>query len=84
VARALAAAWGSPITATSANRSGERAAQLVADLEGLADDRVLVIDGGDTTGGPPSTIVDARTTPAQLVRDGAISWERVLNSLQER
>jgi len=84
VARALAAAWGSPITATSANRSGERPAQLVVDLEGLADDRLLVIDGGDTAGGPPSTIVDARTTPAQLVRGGAISWERVLNSLQER
>ena len=84
VARALAAAWGGPITATSANRSGERPAQLVADLEGLADERVLVIDGGDTAGGPPSTIVDARTVPAQLVRDGAISWERVLNSLQER
>ena len=84
VARALAAAWGSPITATSANRSGSRPAQVVADLEDLADDRVLVIDGGDTAGGPPSTIVDARSMPAQLIRDGAISWERVLNSLQER
>jgi L-threonylcarbamoyladenylate synthase len=84
VARALAAAWGSPVTATSANRSGGRPAQFVADLEDVADDRVLVIDGGDTAGGPPSTIVDARTMPAQLVREGAISWERVLNSLQER
>jgi L-threonylcarbamoyladenylate synthase len=84
VARALAAAWGSPITATSANRSGGRPAQLAADLEGLADDRVFVIDGGDTAGGLPSTIVDARAMPVQLVRDGAILWERVLNSLQER
>ena len=84
VARTLAAAWGSPVTATSANRSGDRPAQFVADLDDITDDRVLVIDGGDTAGGPPSTIVDARTVPAQLVRDGAISWERVLNSLQER
>jgi len=84
VARTLADAWGSPITATSANRSGQPPAQLVADLESVVDDRVLVLDGGDTAGGPPSTIVDARVTPAQLVRDGAISWERVLNSLQER
>ena len=84
VARTMAAAWGCPVTATSANRSGDRPAQFVADLDDIADDRVLVIDGGDTAGGPPSTIVDARTVPAQLVRDGAISWERVLNSLQER
>jgi L-threonylcarbamoyladenylate synthase len=84
VARALAAAWGSPITATSANLSGQRPAQFVADLEAILDDRVLVLDGGDTAGGPPSTIVDARSMPAQLVRDGAIAWEQVLNSLQER
>ena len=84
VARTLAAAWGSPITATSANRSGQRPAQFVAELDAVVDDRVLVLDGGDTAGGPPSTIVDARVMPAHLVRDGAISWERVLNSLQER
>ena len=84
VARALAAAWGSPVTATSANRSGGSPAQFVADLEDLADERVLIIDGGETAGGPPSTIVDARVLPPHLVRAGAISWERVLNSLQER
>ena len=84
VARALAVAWGGPITATSANRTGARPAQIVADLEAIRDDRLLVIDAGDTAGGPPSTIVDARVTPAVLVRDGAIAWDRVLHSLQER
>jgi L-threonylcarbamoyladenylate synthase len=84
VARALAAAWGSPVTATSANRTGAPPAQVVADLEAIRDDRLLVIDAGDTAGGPPSTIVDARVTPVVLVRDGAIAWDRVLHSLQER
>lgn len=82
IARALAEAIHFPITATSANRSGEPAASTPAALGALGgDDRVLVIDGGTTRGGQPSTIVDARRTPATLVRDGAIAWSRVLESL---
>jgi L-threonylcarbamoyladenylate synthase len=84
IARGLAAAFGSPITATSANRSGEPAAHRASDLASIDDERLLVIDGGDTAGGAPSTIVDARVTPPVLVRDGAIDWNRVLNSLHER
>ncbi len=84
IARGLAAAFGSPITATSANRSGEPPAHRAADLDALDDNRLLVIDGGDTVGGAPSTIVDARVTPPVLVRAGAIDWNRVLHSLNER
>lgn len=84
IARLLASAWGGPITATSANRSGTPPAQRAEDLAALADDRLLVIDGGPTAGGPPSTIVDARDTPPLLIREGAISWNRVLHSLQQR
>jgi len=82
VARALAAAFGAPVTATSANRSGETSVDCAADLPWVDDDRVLVIDGGDTTGGAPSTIVDARDRAPLLVREGAIAWDRVLHSLQ--
>jgi L-threonylcarbamoyladenylate synthase len=84
VARALAAAWGSPITATSANRSGAPAAERAPDVLSLAHERLLLVDGGDTAGGPPSTIVDARESLPVLVREGAIPWSRVLNSLQQR
>ena len=84
VARALAAAWGAPITATSANRSGEPPAQSAATLATLADDpRVLVVDAGSTPGGQPSTIVDARGETPVLVRAGAIAWNRVLESIDE-
>lgn len=82
VARALAEAWGSPLPATSANRSGEPAAIEAGAIEALAAPNLLVIDGGRAAGGAPSTIVDARQPPPRLVREGAIPWDRVLHSIQ--
>jgi L-threonylcarbamoyladenylate synthase len=83
VARALAEAWGAPVTATSANRSGEPPAQTVDMVSDLASDpAVLVVDAGPTPGGQPSTIVDARGETMVLVRAGAIAWNRVLESIQ--
>ena len=84
VALALVEAFGAMVTATSANVSGEPPAHTAGDLAAIAaDPRVLVVDGGPTAGGLPSTIVDARVRPPVLVRDGAIAWARVLESLQE-
>jgi L-threonylcarbamoyladenylate synthase len=79
VARALAETFGRPVTATSANRSGEPPAtevSVIADL--VADARVFVLAAGRTPGGRPSTIVDARFSPPVIVRDGAIPADRVL------
>jgi L-threonylcarbamoyladenylate synthase len=84
VARALADAWGAPLPATSANRSGEPPAASAAQLGVIARDaRVRVIDAGPSPGGAPSTIVDARHAAIVLVRAGAVPWNRVLESLQE-
>lgn len=84
VARALTRAWGGPLTATSANRTGEPATSSADTLGAIADDdRVLVIDGGRAPGGAPSTIVDARGALPVLVREGAIAWDRVLRSIEE-
>ncbi|HEX5070478.1 MAG TPA: L-threonylcarbamoyladenylate synthase [Vicinamibacterales bacterium] len=82
IARLLADAWGAPLTATSANRSGQPPASRAADLAPLVSPRLLIVDGGDARGGPPSTIVDARQSPPRLIRAGAIAWDRVLHSLQ--
>lgn len=83
VARALARALGAPITATSANRSGSPAlADAKAILDALADDLDAVVDAGPAPGGPPSTIVDVRGDVARLVREGAIAWVAVLESLK--
>jgi L-threonylcarbamoyladenylate synthase len=84
IARALAAAHGSPVTATSANRSGEPAPTEASGAVLIsADRRVLVLDGGRTPGGAPSTIVDARVTPIRILRHGAVPAERVLRSIHE-
>jgi L-threonylcarbamoyladenylate synthase len=81
--RALCARAGMLLTSTSANRTGEPAAEtaeaVAAALDGLVD---LIVDGGRTPGGKPSTIVDLRGAEPRLVRDGAIAWSRVLESLQ--
>lgn len=82
IARALASAFGGPVTATSANRSGEAAVDCATALPWVNDDRVLVVDGGETAGGAPSTIVDVRDRAPLLIREGAIAWDRVLHSLQ--
>ena len=79
VARALARRLGHPVTATSANRSGQpapsTAEETVAALGTAVD---LVVDAGATTGGAPSTIVDVRAETPVLVRPGMIPWDRVV------
>ena len=50
-----------PITATSANVSGEPSARRVADLDGpIHEAAAVVLDGGETPGGG-STVVDVET-----------------------
>ena len=81
VARALARVLHYPITATSANRSGSPApATAAAARAAFGPDIDAVIDAGPTPGGSPSTIVDVRGTAPRLVREGAVAWDRVLQS----
>lgn len=79
VARAICRAAGRPLTATSANVSGEPATadpDLVARTLG---DRIdLLIDTGLTRGGAASTIVDATGPDPALVRAGAIGWQDIV------
>jgi len=82
VARALAAAAGGVITATSANRSGEPPADRPESLLHLADSGLdLLLDAGPVRGGAPSTVVDVSGDTPVLVRAGALPWERVLEFL---
>jgi L-threonylcarbamoyladenylate synthase len=73
VAQALVRALGEPVTAPSANRSGAppptTAAAVVADLGERVD---LVLDGGPTPGGRPSTVLDATQDPPRVLRAGAV------------
>ncbi len=81
-ARRLAALCGGPITATSANRAGRRPAATAAEVvAGLGAAVAIVVDGPAALTGPPSTIVDVRGRHARLIREGAVAWDRVLQSL---
>jgi L-threonylcarbamoyladenylate synthase len=82
VARALCHVYGSVLTATSANISGEPA---TGDPDGVAaslgDTIDVLLDSGRTPGGPPSTVLDASDGPVRLIRAGAIPWDKVLECL---
>jgi L-threonylcarbamoyladenylate synthase len=78
IARAICAGCERPITATSANRSGEPATPDPDVVERRLGDRVdLLLDAGPTPGGEPSTIVDVTQAEPRLVRGGAIAWEAI-------
>ena len=78
VARAIARAAGRPITATSANLSGEPATDDPDRVEASLGERIdFMIDAGRTPGGPPSTIADVTGSAPRLVRAGAIAWDEI-------
>jgi L-threonylcarbamoyladenylate synthase len=66
-----------PLTGTSANRSGEPPARTAEDVQRTLGSEVdLILDGGMTTGGLPSTIVDCGS-PIRLLREGPISRQQI-------
>ena len=76
VARALAAALGGPVTAPSANLTGEAPPTTAAEVLRVFDGRIdLVLDGGRTPGGLPSTVLDLTVDPPRVLREGAVHIE---------
>ena len=83
IARAVCAACGRPVTATSANVSGEPAAATPDEVERSLGDRIeFLLDAGPTRGGAPSTILDVTEGEPRLVRAGAIPWDEIHAWLQ--
>ena len=78
VARALLEAAGIPIAAPSANLfsrpSPTTAAHVLEDLRGRID---MVIDGGPTSVGVESTVLDLTSAPPRVLRPGGVSVERL-------
>ena len=85
--RALAAALG-PLPTTSANLSGQPEASTADEIERQLGGAVdLILDGGRAGGGPASTVVDATSPEAAILRVGAIPTadvEAVLTSSSPR
>jgi L-threonylcarbamoyladenylate synthase len=73
IAQALVAGLGRPLTATSANPAGAPPPTTAAGVRGYFGDRIVVVDGGDTPGGQPSTLARVRGDVVEVLRAGAIS-----------
>ena len=82
VARAILRAAG-PMAVTSANISGQQspstAEEVFAQLGGRID---LIIDGGKTPGGVPSTLVDCMGEEIKILREGPITEHDLLDVLK--
>jgi L-threonylcarbamoyladenylate synthase len=73
VALGLVRAAGLPITAPSANVSGAEPPTTAESVRAVFEGKIdLILDGGPTTGGLPSTILDVSVTPPRLIRQGAV------------
>jgi L-threonylcarbamoyladenylate synthase len=72
LARALVRAYGGPLTATSANLAGAPPARTPAEVVAALGARCVVLAGGATPGGPPSTLARVRGNRIEVLRPGAV------------
>lgn len=84
-AQRLLSAFGKPVAAPSANRSGHvspsTADHVMADLDGRID---FVLDGGPTALGLESTIVDCTGDAPRILRAGGVPREKLEQALGRR
>ncbi len=79
-ANRLLAAFGGPITATSANCSGHPAALTAKEVHHVFGDQLdCILDGGATPGGRGSTLVGIRDAGLHCLRQGRIPFAEVLD-----
>lgn len=73
-----------PLAVTSANRSGAEnplsAEDVLLQLGGLID---LILDGGQSPGGVPSTVVDCTVPDTRILRRGAIAAAEIRAVLEK-
>ena len=73
-----------PLAVTSANLSGAPSTVTAGEVRAQLDGRIpLILDGGRTPGGLPSTVVDCTGSALTLLRAGPLSWELLMSVLGE-
>jgi L-threonylcarbamoyladenylate synthase len=83
VARALLRLAG-PMAVTSANLSGAQSPVSAQEVYEQLGGRIpLIIDGGRTPGGVPSTLVDCTTPELKILREGPIRLEELHSALNQ-
>ena len=71
-----------PLAVTSANLSGERNTLTAGDVQTQLSGRIhLILDGGETPGGIPSTVVDCTGEAPVILRPGPISMGKLKRGL---
>ena len=71
-----------PLAVSSASLAGMNGACTVPGVLAQLDGRIpLILDGGTTPGGIPSTVVDCTLTGPLIIREGPISLEQLQNAL---
>jgi L-threonylcarbamoyladenylate synthase len=72
-----------PLAVTSANISGQGSPSTALGVESQLGGRIpLILDGGVTPGGTPSTLVDCTGNEPKIIREGPISLEQILEALK--
>jgi len=83
VARALLRLAG-PMAVTSANLSGAQSPVSAQEVYEQMGGRIpLILDGGRTPGGVPSTLVDCTTPELKILREGPIRLEELHSALDQ-
>jgi L-threonylcarbamoyladenylate synthase len=83
VASALIKQVGNPVTGTSANLSGKPGCHRIQYLDPPIAKRVdLILDAGMLEGGVGSTVIDVTSDRPQILREGQVTSEEVLRTLE--
>ena len=71
-----------PLAVSSANLTGKNSSSTARGVQAQLDGKIpLILDGGVTPGGIPSTVVDCSQGRPVILREGPISLEQILNAL---
>lgn len=83
-ARQLLRAFGRPITATSANISGQDAAIDAHEVRAQFGARIdMIFDGGRAPGKLGSTIIGLDGTNIKLIREGVIAFDEIMRTVRQ-
>lgn len=85
VCRSVLEKLGAPLVATSANLAGEDTPATAQEVAEHFDNCLpLVLDGGRSSGAPPSTIIDLTRQSPRLIRQGGDHSWQILKNLFHR
>lgn len=74
---------GGLIIGTSANKSGmESPKDVFAAYRQLGDEVDMYLDGGESRGGTPSTVVDLTSPKPRIVREGPITMKQIMKTIR--